>query len=80
MMFSEITSVSYNKQHSVGKMRIILTLTFRVGAATLPRGNGKSAGRRTDRKYHTEFQDDFPERGGHVRSYYALQLRSMNWA
>ena len=48
-------------------MRIIVKLTFHVGAVTLPRGNGKCAGRRTDQKYHTEFPDDVPKRGGHVR-------------
>jgi hypothetical protein len=41
MMFSEITSVSHNTQYSEGKMHITVTLTFHVGAATLPRGKGK---------------------------------------
>jgi len=69
MMFSEITSVSYNTQYSVGKMRIIVPLKFHVGAVTLPRGNGKCAVCRTDRKYtyHTGLLDYVPKRGGHVR-------------
>jgi hypothetical protein len=80
MMFSEIASVSYNTQNSVGKIRIIVTLNFHVGAATLPRGIVKCAERRTHRKYHAAFLDDVHQHGGHVRSNYALQLRNMNWA